>query len=209
MLKGRADPPSGMTVQDEGQDMVTATLLDDEPGCLLVALRVRHQDAGACARKLGRLNEILTGMDGFVSLDVIRRDGGLGTDFYILVRFRDVAALDAWRALPQRNVLLQEIEAMAITDISRQQAAGSTIWFEPIRSMPSPERPPLFWKRWATSMLAVYPALIVLVTLLQPVTSKMSAVLGLLLVAVILTGLTTAVIVPWLTRVLYPWLMTR
>ncbi|SDO36557.1 hypothetical protein SAMN05216196_10568 [Lutimaribacter pacificus] len=189
--------------------MVTAQLLDQPPGCILTALRVRHEDADTCARKLAQLNEILVTFDGFASLDTIRREGGLGTDFYILARFRDVAALERWRALPDRNALMDEIEAMSIADVSRQQAAGSNIWFEPIVSMPSQPKPPLLWKRWATSMLAVYPALIVLVTLLRPVTAPLPEPLGLLVVALILTGLTTAFIVPWLTRVLHRWLVAR
>ena len=122
--------------------MVTAQLLDQPPGCILTALRVRHEDADTCARKLAQLNEILVTFDGFASLDTIRREGGLGTDFYILARFRDVAALERWRALPDRNALMDEIEAMSIADVSRQQAAGSNIWFEPIVSMPSQPKPP-------------------------------------------------------------------
>lgn len=189
--------------------MVKAHLIDNPPGCLLVAMRVRHSDAGLCAAKLAALNDVMSGFDGFQSLDVIRRDGGLGTDFYIIARFRDVPSLDRWRSAPERMAHLQEIEALAITDVSRQRAEGSTIWFEPITSMPSPPKPPLFWKRWTVSMLAVYPALIVLVTLFAPITSHLPQPLGLLVVALVLTGLTTAYIIPWLTRLLHRWLVAR
>tara|TARA_R110002072_G_scaffold11771_4_gene52544 strand:- start:6111 stop:6677 length:567 start_codon:yes stop_codon:yes gene_type:complete len=188
--------------------MVEATLLDDHPNSLLVALRVRHQDADLCARKLENINQMLSGASGFSGLDVIRREGGLGTDFYLLIRFRSADALENWRNSPDRAAALVDIEALAITDISRQQAAGSNIWFEPI-SMPSTPRPPLLWKRWATSMLAVYPALIVLVYALMPITSRLPVPLGLFVVALVLTGLSTAFIVPWLTRRLHHWLIAR
>ena len=59
------------------------------------------------------------------------------------------------------------------------------------------------------SMLAVYPALIVLVYLLQPITSRLPLPLELLIVVLILTGLTTAYIVPWLTRQMHGWLMRK
>lgn len=189
--------------------MVTAELVSDQPGCLLVALRVRHEHADQCARQLATLNERLAAFAGFSSLDIIRREGGLGTDFYCLARFRSVEALNEWRESPDRKELLGGIEALAISDISRQQAAGSTIWFDPIRSMPTSPRPPKFWKRWATSMLAVYPALILLVTLLKPVTAPLPEPLSLLVVALILTGLTTAFIVPWLNQLLHGWLVSR
>ncbi len=186
-----------------------AQLIDSRRAAQLVALRVRHADADLCTARLSEVNATLTRVDGFESLDVIRRDGGLGTDFYVIARFRDAEALAAWQASPARMTQLGQIEAMAITDISRQQAEGSSIWFEPVSDMPSPPKPPNFWKRWVVSMLAVYPALIVLVTVLAPVTAQLPQAVGLLIVALILTGLTTAYIIPWLSQTLHGWLVDR
>ena len=188
--------------------MVTANLMNHDPSCLLVAIRVRDVDADRCAAAIATMNDALAKADGFSSLDVIRRHGGLGTDFYILARFQSGPALDAWMQTKTRKALLSRIEALAITDISRQYASGSNIWFEPV-SMPSTPKPPLLWKRWLTSMLAVYPALILLVYALRPITTQLPVPLGLLLVAIILTGLSTAFIVPWLTRRLHTWLVAR
>ena len=121
-------------------------------------------------------------------------------------RFDSSDAVEAWRASPERQALLGEIEAMAITDISRQQMAGSSIWFEPIGVFPNPPAPPRLWKRWLVSILAVYPALVLLVALMAPVTDRLPQPLGLLVVVMVLTGLTTAFIVPWLTHRLHRWL---
>ncbi|QFS83604.1 Antibiotic biosynthesis monooxygenase [Roseivivax sp. THAF40] len=189
--------------------MLDANMLSDASSALFVALRVAHSDAEACAAKLAGLNDQLEQAEGFLHLDVIRRDGGLGTDFFIIARFRSMADLEAWRVSPERAQRLAEINAMAIADISRQQMAGSSIWFDPIVSMPSPPKPPRLWKRWVMSFVAVYPALIVLVTLLSPLTAEMPEALRLLIIAIILTGLTTAFIMPWLTRRLYAWLHAR
>lgn len=189
--------------------MVTADMVSGEKGCLLVALRVNHADADACAQKLVEINHRLEAADGFGSLDVIRRDGGLGTDYYILARFEDVASLEKWKSSPERQALTREIETYSTTDVSREQAAGSNIWFEPVVNLPSTPRPPLLWKRWLISMIAVYPLLIVLAHLLKPITSRLPLELGLLLVAVILTGLNAAFIVPWLTKHLHTWLVRR
>ncbi|WP_093424945.1 antibiotic biosynthesis monooxygenase [Tranquillimonas alkanivorans] len=189
--------------------MFDAKMLNKRPGTMLFALRVSREDADVCAEKLAVLNERLVRADGFISLDVIRRNGGLGTDFFVLIRFTDVDSLEAWRGSRERANLVSEIERMAIVDISRQQVAGSNIWFEPITSMPSPIKPPKLWKRWVTSMLAVYPALIVLVKVMEPLTDRLPVELGLFMVALVLTGLTTAFIVPWLTRILQPWLSSR
>ncbi len=189
--------------------MDTANILEGPESRMLVALRVRQSDADSCAAKLLEMDQRLALADGFVGMDVIRRDGGLGVDFFVLTRFRDLAALEAWKISPERTSMLGDIEALAIADVSRQQAAGANIWFEPIGVLPSTPKPPLFWKRWATSMLAVYPALVILAYVLKPVTRQLPEAIGLFLVAAILTGLSTAYIVPYLTRTLGPWLGRR
>ncbi|SLN09728.1 Antibiotic biosynthesis monooxygenase [Roseivivax jejudonensis] len=186
--------------------MLDAKMLDESGSSLMVALRVRQSDADLCAERLEALNRRLTEADGFRSLDVIRRDGGLGTDFFIIARFDTVEALEAWRASPERAERLRDVEALAITDVSRQQMAGSNIWFEPVVSIPSAPTPPPFWKRWLLSFVAVYPALILLVAILSPVTASLPEALRLLVIAIVLTGLTTAFIVPILTRSLSGWL---
>ncbi len=186
-----------------------ADLIHNQTISQFFALRVRTADGNRCASFLEELNTRLVAFEGFVSLDVIRREGGLGTDFYVIARFVSGEALARWKSDPERQAVLAEVEALSIADISRQQAAGANIWFEPVVSLPSAPRPPALWKRWVTSMIAVYPALLVLVALLNPVTSKLPEPLGLFLIAVILTGLTTAFIVPWLTRHLHFWLTSR
>ena len=79
---------------------------------------------------------------------------------------------------------------------------------EPIPDAPGAPPPP-FFKRWAVSFLAVYPPLVFLVWAFQPITSRIHWVLGLFLVAGVLTCATTAFLIPWLTRRLQPWLVRR
>ena len=55
-------------------------------------------------------------------------------------------------------------------------------------------------------MLAVYPALVLLVTALEPVTRLVPQPIALFIVAFILTGFTTPFIVPWLSRRMQNWL---
>lgn len=69
-----------------------------------------------------------------------------------------------------------------------------------------PPQQPKFWKRWAVSMLAVYPALIVLVLATRPFTQGMPMGVSLFIVALLLTGLNTGLILPFLNRKLGRWL---
>lgn len=65
---------------------------------------------------------------------------------------------------------------------------------------------PKFWKRWVISMLAVYPALILLVALTRPFTRDMPIAASLFIVALLLTGFNTGLILPFLNRRFGRWL---
>lgn len=186
--------------------MLDVGMLNDRGGALMLALRVSHADAQTCAARILDLNRRIAEAEGFVSLDVIRRDGGLGVDFYVVARFDTAAALEEWRASPAREQFLQSIEALSIVDVSRQKCAGSMVWFEPVTSMPSAPKPPQLWKRWLLSLIAVYPLLLLLVTVSAPLTSGLPEAVRLFIVAFVLTGLTTALIIPWLNVALASWL---
>lgn len=175
----------------------------------LVSLRVSYNDADKLSSLIKQLTNRLNQSRGFKSIEVIRREGGLGVDFYTLLRFKSPEALDHWASSPERNEALEPIEELAISDVSRQQASGSNIWFEPVKGLPSAPKPPLLWKRWLLSMLAVYPALIIIINVLHPITSVLPESLAMFVVATILTGLTTSVIVPWLSKTLQSWLSRR
>lgn len=172
----------------------------------LVSLRVRYEDAEQLTDYLSILITKLKQTQGFQSIDTIQRKGGQGVDFYLVTRFQTAQDLESWKTSAQRIEALEPIEALSIADISRQQASGSNIWFEPVTCLPSQPKPPLLWKRWVLSILAVYPLLILLINLLRPIISNLPEALGLFLVVSILTGLTTAFIVPWLTTKLQTWL---
>ncbi len=77
------------------------------------------------------------------------------------------------------------------------------------RNAPKTPPQPKFWKRWAVSMLAVYPALILLVVATRPFTEGMPMAVSLFIVALLLTGINTGVILPFLNRRLGRWLAAR
>lgn len=175
----------------------------------LVSLRINYSDLDTFSAHLSKLTALLEKHFGFESIDVIHQDDGQGIDIFCIARFKSKEHLETWKLSPSRKIVLAPIEALSVVDVARQQACGSNIWFEPIVNLPSPHKPPLLWKRWAVSLLAVYPALVILIYLLKPIISIVPEPLGLLVVATILTGLTTAFIAPWLTKKLHKWLINN
>lgn len=185
--------------------MTAAIPEHDLPG-LLLSFRVARREAARCVDLVTRMRDDTGSAAGVVSWDIIRRDVGPGTDVHAMLRFASPRAMSVWRSHPSQRSRMAEIEALALTEILQQEAQGRHGSFElDTASEGTPPVPPL-WKRWTVSMLAVYPPLVILVVLLEPVTARLPAPLGLFLVALVLTGLNTAFILPWLNRNLRTWL---
>lgn len=79
----------------------------------------------------------------------------------------------------------------------------------PTQTAPKAPPQPRFWKRWVVSMLAVYPLLIVLALATRPFTEGMHMAVSLFIVALLLTGLNTGLVLPFLNRRLGRWLAAR
>ena len=71
---------------------------------------------------------------------------------------------------------------------------------------PKPPAAPRYWKAWVTSMLGVYPLLILIYYALQPLTQNLPGPVSLFLVALVLTGVNGVYVAPFLGKRLRPWL---
>lgn len=141
----------------------TAILELDAEARLLIALRFAVRDLDAVRARLAELHQGLMGRPGLLGIDVVSQASAFATDLLVTGRFADRDALEAWKRLPVRASLLAPLEALTISDVARREGQGRCIWFEPLTDTPAmPAAPPL-WKRWAVIMLAVYPALVVLI----------------------------------------------
>lgn len=189
--------------------MVDGTTPADTAGHrVLIALQVEEADVAAAQAGLARLVRHLPGLLG---ADVIRQGVPGAADLVLIARLTGRDAFDTWCASPDRAALLAPLDALARAGVTQQDGAGECVWFEPLARPGTESRPatPPLWKRWAASMLAVYPALLALILILSPLIERLPRPVGLFVVAFVLTGLTTAFILPFLTRRLAPWMAAR
>lgn len=178
-----------------------------EPATMLFSMSVGRADADAAATELRALNAALREQPGFRHLDVLRRDEPTFVEFSMLVHFADEASLRAWKAAPVRLAAVARIEAFAHGAPRREVAVGNDPWFNPI-TVPGPARAPLvpFWKRWVLSISAVYPGLVILLLISEPLLSGFPWVLRIFVVVALMTGLMAVWIVPTLMPLLQGWL---
>jgi antibiotic biosynthesis monooxygenase (ABM) superfamily enzyme len=178
------------------------------PATMLFSMCVGVQDAEAAAIEMRALNAVMRSQPGFRHLDVLRRDEAGCVEFSMLVHFADEASLQAWKATPERLAAIARIEAFARGAPRREEALGNDPWFNPMPAPPGPMRPPAvpLWKRWVLSILAVYPGLVLLLLISEPLLFGVPWLVRIFIVVVIMTGLMAAWIVPFLTRLLQGWL---
>ena len=186
--------------------MLNAERSAPDEGSQLLILRVTAADGDRCAALLRQMQRQAAGASGYQSCDVIALPAGPGPEFLVLARFASNDRLAAWQRTPAFLTTMADVAALNGATLAVQDPDPTGIWGVPAGSPPIPARPPRLWKRWLISLLAVYPALILLVHLLAPLTRPLPPSLGLLIVALVLTGLTTAWILPALNRWLQPWL---
>lgn len=175
--------------------------------------------------------DLASGFPGFLGSGWVR--AGEGSDlWYMLYRFRDIATLEDWEQSPQRAWWLDSGRAFA-HEVRVERRTGIEGWFdapfattvesraagatratdggEPPRTgpiqQPIPAAPPR-WKQAVTIWLGFFPTNLLATWLLGfvPGFSEWPLIARVLLATVLLTPVMTYAVLPWVTRMLRPWL---
>ena len=88
-----------------------------------------------------------------------------------------------------------------------EEAVGLGMWIDHIEGK-EPSLPP-FWKRITLSVIAVYPVLMILSALSAPIIKGLPQFLQVLIIVTLLSALLTWPIMPWLSKILRPWLIVK
>lgn len=175
--------------------------------------------------------DLATAFPGFLGSGWVR--AGEGSDlWYMLYRFRDIVTLEDWEQSPQRTWWLDSGRAFA-HEVRVERRTGIEGWFdapfattvesrtagttgtpgggEPPRTgpiqQPIPAAPPR-WKQAVTIWLGFFPTNLLATWLLGfvPGFGEWPLIARVLLATVLLTPVMTYAVLPWVTRVLRPWL---
>ena len=169
--------------------------------------------------------DLATGFAGFLGSGWVR--AGEGSDlWYMLYRFRDIPTLEAWEQSPQRSWWLDSGRAFA-SEVRIERRTGIEGWFDapfathvetrhaapdaatstgPIQQ-PIPAAPPR-WKQAVAIWLGFFPTNLLASWLLGfvPGFTEWPLILRVLLATLLLTPVMTYAVLPWVTRMLRPWL---
>ncbi|SIT84709.1 antibiotic biosynthesis monooxygenase [Microbacterium sp. RU33B] len=168
--------------------------------------------------------DLAAGFTGFLGSGWVRA-GETSDLWYMLYRFRDIPTLEAWEQSPQREWWLESGHAFA-REVRVERRTGIEGWFDapfathiesrtttdaapatgPIQQ-PIPAAPPR-WKQAVTIWLGFFPTNLLASWLLGFVPGFVEWPLWarVLLATVLLTPVMTYAVLPWVTRMLRPWL---
>ncbi len=153
------------------------------------------------------LHQLFETQDGFLSVDTVRHKRPHQVEYTILSRWSDELAATHWRKNDIIRKKLSEIESITGGPAQHVQAVGLGMWIDHAEGM-APNLPPA-WKRVAMSVVAVYPMLMLLMALSAPIVGGLPQFLQVLTIVIVLSALLTWPIMPWLSKILRPWLTTR
>jgi antibiotic biosynthesis monooxygenase (ABM) superfamily enzyme len=170
--------------------------------------------------------DLATAFPGFLGSGWVR--AGEGSDlWYMLYRFSDIPTLEAWEQSPQRSWWLDSGRAFA-REVRVERRTGIEGWFDapfathvetrhagpaadatatgPIQQ-PIPAAPPR-WKQAVTIWIGFFPTNLLASWLLGfvPGFSDLPLALRVLIATLALTPVMTYLVLPWVTRMLRPWL---
>jgi antibiotic biosynthesis monooxygenase (ABM) superfamily enzyme len=145
---------------------------------------------------------------GFLGVGWVRPVLG-STEWHMLYRFADAAALHAWEESPQRQWWLSSAQGM-VEHTRVERRTGIEGWFDPpqeqeVDDLTGPPAPPR-WKQAVIIWLGFFPVSLLSTLTLGHLLAGQNAVVRTLATTLCLTPLMTYLVLPQVTRALQWWL---
>ena len=177
------------------------------PESVTVAIRhhVRTESVAAYEQWLKRIVPIAERFPGHRGVHVLRPAPG-STLYTVTLRFDSLPHAEDWFQSAARQILLSEVTPLLSHDEQRQTVTGLEFWFHPEPG----QKPAKRYKQFLLTLSVIFP-----LTMLVPIPTHWLALrlpwlgntfLEHLLVAAIIVGLMTYVIMPRVTRLAARWL---
>jgi len=151
------------------------------------------------------VNRVVRGFEGYLGTDLIRPRNHSHPVYVIVLRFDHYEHLSAWMGSKEREEWLRKSEDMTIGEIHSQEAHGFQPWFT-LPDHPGALNSPARYKMALLTILALYPPLLALSTLISSLLRGWPRPLLMLLTLLLLVPTMTYFIMPWMTRLFRSWL---
>ncbi len=188
--------------------IVTTDTLRNEPVTIMFADRVKPDKTDEYEAWSTGINGQTKQFPGFLSVDVIRPEESSHPEYITLVKFDNCENVKRWKESSNLAKMLEPLPDLLISDTEAQERVGLELWFDR-PNIPQRQIEPPFWKQVVIGVVCVYPLILVLMWGLGPVMEGFPWRIALLINVVILSALLTYPVMPWVTRLLRPWLYPK
>ena len=188
-------------MQQEGQS-------SSEPVTALIVRNVKPEHMKAFERWALEMNQVVKGFEGYLGTDIIRPRDHSQPEYVIVVRFDQYEHLKAFMESTERKAWLEKSEEMTVGTMYVQEAQGFTPWFV-LPDSSSPLVTPPKYKMALLTILALYPSLLVISTILLYFFHGWPRALLSLINVLILVPILTYFIMPLMTRLFRSWLYPK
>jgi len=176
-----------------------------EPVTALIVRVVKPHRVNDFEEWVRSINQVVKGFEGYLGTDLIRPRDHSHPEYVIVLRFDEYDHLRTWMGSLEREEWVKRSEDMTIGEMRVQEAHGFAPWFTlPDHSTASTS--PARYKMALLTILALYPPLLALSTLLSYLLHGWPRALLILLTVLLLVPAMTYYIMPWMTRLFRSWL---
>ena len=179
-----------------------------EPVTMLLVRNVRPGRLNDFEEWVRGVGQVVKGFEGYLGTDIIRPRDHAHPEYVIVARFDNYEHLRAWMESREREEWLKKSEDMTVGEMHVQEAHGFEPWFT-LPDQSAASTPPARYKMALLTILALYPSLLVLNTLLSYLLPDWPRPLLILLNVILLVPAMTYYIMPRMTRLFRTWLYPK
>lgn len=183
------------------EQVIVEPVQADKPVTVVMTQHVPPERADEFAAAHDQVLAQLTTFPGFLRSELVPPVDGVADDHVIVFAFDSREHLDRWLGSDERQAWLQRIAPLISGDRTMNVVGGFAGWF------PAADSPPVAkWKQSIAVLIALFPTALVLTVLRQALLPDLPLVPSVLLSNVLGVAALTWVMMPWVTRLLEPWL---
>jgi antibiotic biosynthesis monooxygenase (ABM) superfamily enzyme len=183
-------------------------LENDQTTALVIEHKVKRGFEERYKQSLSEIFEASRKFPGYLGREVFPPSGTV-KPYIIIVRFASERYLQQWLDSPERKAFIEKMEDALEVGDKTSVKAGIDVWFTP---NDAPNKPPAY-KQFLLTAAAIYPLSLFIPQLLSPLFKTAPVFENLfvrsLVVTIVLVGLMTYIVMPYLTLWLHDWLFRQ
>lgn len=179
------------------------TAPDREPVTTMFARRVHPRDQDQYEQWLTGISRCSSGFPGNLGTTILRPGGERG-DYVAITHFANEATARAWMDSPERRAWLDKLESISVECERVDSLAGMESWFT-VGAL-SDAVPPPRYKTAVMVLLGLYPTVMVLGLVLDPLLADLPVALARLVALSCSVATMVWLVLPLLTRLFKRWL---